>query len=96
MSFLTDKSVTGSNTGIGRETARVLAKAGAHVIIAARDQKKSENTKLEILSQNKNAKVDILDLDLGDFKSVDKFIEDFTKLKLPLHIFVGKFYFFTF
>jgi len=32
--------ITGANTGIGKETARVMAKMGAHVIIGCRDTKK--------------------------------------------------------
>ena len=36
--------VTGSNSGIGYETARVLALRGAHVMCAARSQEKSEAT----------------------------------------------------
>lgn len=80
--------VTGSNTGIGKETARVLAKAGAHVIIA-RDQKKSDLAKNYILEQHKNAKVDVIPLDLGDFSSIDKFVTEFEKLNLPLHLLIN-------
>lgn len=34
--------VTGSNTGIGKETVRELAKRGAHVYMACRDMKRCE------------------------------------------------------
>lgn len=81
--------VTGSNTGIGKETARVLAKAGAHVIIAARDQKKSEDAKKEILEKHKNSKVDVIGLDLGDSSSIDNFVTEFEKLNLPLHLLIN-------
>jgi len=81
--------VTGSNTGIGKEAARVLVKAGAHVIIAARDTKKSQHAKEEMLKETPKATIDVIDLDLGDSKSIDHFVDDFAKLKLPLHILVN-------
>lgn len=34
--------VTGANTGIGKETARELAKRGAHVYMACRDMERCE------------------------------------------------------
>jgi NAD(P)-dependent dehydrogenase (short-subunit alcohol dehydrogenase family) len=43
--------ITGSNTGIGKETALDLAKRGAYVIMACRDTKKCElvrNVRLKI------------------------------------------------
>eukprot|EP01080_Neovahlkampfia_damariscottae_P003645 gene3645-6461_t len=78
--------VTGSNTGIGRESARVLALRGANVIMACRDTKKMDNAIKEMLEENKDLKLTGMALDLGDSKSIDAFVEAFLKLDLPLHI----------
>ena len=40
--------VTGGSSGIGRSAARLLAKAGAHVAVAARDQKRLDETLAEL------------------------------------------------
>ena len=46
--------VTGPTSGLGKETLRVLSRKNATVIMAARDIKKAETVKNEMLSQNKN------------------------------------------
>lgn len=69
--------VTGSSSGIGYETARVLANKNAKVIIAVRNLEKGENAKSRIISQNKKADVDIMKIDLSDLSSVKSFANDF-------------------
>lgn len=81
--------VTGSGTGIGKETARVLALRGATVILASRSVEKLEIAKQCILKGNKNAKLIVMALDLGSFDSITKFVEEFKKMNLPLHILVN-------
>ncbi|MEY4959242.1 MAG: hypothetical protein RL271_616, partial [Actinomycetota bacterium] len=53
-------------SGLGRETARELARCGAQVTITARSVKKAEETLNEIASE----KVDYLEMDLTDLESV--------------------------
>ena len=43
--------VTGANGGLGLETARALAGAGAHVVMAARDQEKASAAEKSILAR---------------------------------------------
>lgn len=68
------------------ETARVLSKRGAHVVIGARNMGAAENTKTEILRQNANARVTLLLLDLSSIKSIKAFVRDFHALHLPLNL----------
>lgn len=71
--------VTGSSSGIGYETARVLANKQATVIIAVRSMAKGKAAADKIRSQNRDAVLKVMDLDLADLKSVKKFAETFKK-----------------
>ncbi len=66
--------ITGGTSGIGKETARELARAGAHVTITARNATKGANTVAEIAKD----RVDFKLLDLADLSSVRKFANEFT------------------
>jgi len=75
--------VTGSNTGVGLETAREIARLGAEVILACRTPAKAEAAVVNIMkSLSGKAKVSWMRLDLCDFTSVRKFCDDF-KEKYP-------------
>ncbi len=69
--------VTGSSSGIGFETARVLANRNAKVIIAVRNLDKGNKAKRKIESQNSKADVEVMLLDLADLSSVRKFANDY-------------------
>jgi len=62
--------VTGANGGLGLETARALANAGAHVVMAARDQTKATAAEHEIRAGNPSASLAVVPLDLGSLASV--------------------------
>jgi NAD(P)-dependent dehydrogenase (short-subunit alcohol dehydrogenase family) len=57
--------VTGANGGLGLETARALAGAGAHVVMAARNQDKAAAAADDIRTSHPDAALEIVALDLG-------------------------------
>jgi NAD(P)-dependent dehydrogenase (short-subunit alcohol dehydrogenase family) len=69
--------VTGANSGIGFETARVLAEKGATVIMACRNLEKAGPKADEIRAAYPGAKVEVMPLDLSNLESVQQFSEAF-------------------
>ncbi len=63
--------VTGANGGLGLATARALAAKGAHVVMAARDQRKADAARSDVLASDPGASVEVVELDLGDLASVE-------------------------
>ena len=78
--------VTGGSSGIGVETARALALAGAEVTIAVRDRTAGQQTVADILSTNPAARVLVAPLDLTDHSSIAAFVAAWEG---PLHILVN-------
>jgi len=68
--------ITGANTGIGFHAAGALAKAGAHVILACRNQTKANDARVRILEESPDASLEIVDLDLADLASIRRCAED--------------------
>ncbi|HET7217621.1 MAG TPA: oxidoreductase [Vicinamibacterales bacterium] len=67
--------VTGANTGIGRETARMLARKGAHVVLACRNREKGEAAVRDILDGRPRGSARLELLDLSDLDSVAAFAD---------------------
>lgn len=81
--------VTGSNTGIGKETVLELARRGATVYMACRDRNKAEEARREIIEETKNQNIFFLELDLASLDSVRKFVENFKREQNRLHILIN-------
>ncbi|CAI9753957.1 unnamed protein product [Fraxinus pennsylvanica] len=81
--------VTGATSGIGAETARVLAKRGVRIIIPARDLRKAARVKESLLKENPAADIILLEIDLSSFASIQRFCSEFLSLGLPLHILIN-------
>ena len=71
--------ITGSNSGIGKETAIGLAKMGAIIVMVVRDQGRGERARMEIVKQTGNSSVDLMICDLSSMSSIRHFAEEFKK-----------------
>lgn len=77
--------VTGANTGIGRITARELARAGATVLIASRSRDKAAPVLDEIQREVGSARAEYVALDLADLSSVRACAEAIAARGAPIH-----------
>ncbi|MDQ6649971.1 MAG: oxidoreductase [Actinomycetota bacterium] len=64
--------ITGGNSGIGLEAARMLADAGAHVVLACRDPQRAEQAKAQVTAGGRGG-ASLGQLDLADLDSVAAF-----------------------
>lgn len=78
--------VTGAASGIGVETARALAGAGAEVTLAVRDTAAGERAAEDIRASADGARVHVRRLDLADLASVAEFTSAWQG---PLHLLVN-------
>ncbi|KAH9774993.1 hypothetical protein KPL71_006264 [Citrus sinensis] len=83
-----------ATSGIGAETARVLAKRGARLVLPARSLKAAEEAKARLASDCPGSDIVVLPLDLSSLSSVRNFVSQFHSLNLPLNLLInnaGKF-----
>jgi len=80
MPDLHDKTiiVTGGNSGIGLEAAKMLAGKGATVVLACRDEGKAKSAAAAISAAHRAGKVETGSLDLASLESVRRFAADFS------------------
>ncbi|XP_015126637.1 3-ketodihydrosphingosine reductase [Diachasma alloeum] len=85
--------ITGGSSGIGRSVALLAAKNGAHVTIIARNTKKLEATRNELLMASKNRdtqKHEILSLDITvGYNAVEKALNDVERTMGPIYMLVN-------
>lgn len=85
--------VTGANTGLGKETTRVLALRGAHVTLACRNQEKAEQARQDIVESSHGAisdeQLDLLPLDLNSLAKTRESAETFNQRGQPLHLLIN-------
>lgn len=81
--------VTGANSGIGFETAVRLARRGAKVILACRDENKGKEAVQRISKMVKHAKVRYQFLDLSSLNSIREFVDNFKKTEAKLDVLIN-------
>ncbi|CRK97376.1 CLUMA_CG010766, isoform B [Clunio marinus] len=81
--------ITGANTGIGKENAIDLAKRGAKVYIACRDEQRGKAALREIKVYSGNNNVHLLQLDLASLDSIREFSKNFHKMENKLDILIN-------
>jgi NAD(P)-dependent dehydrogenase (short-subunit alcohol dehydrogenase family) len=75
--------VTGANSGLGLVTARSLAGAGAHVVLACRNAERAAAALERLRVEQPSASVEVRSLDLADLASVERFADAWSG---PLHL----------
>ncbi|KAL1449648.1 hypothetical protein WDU94_002133 [Cyamophila willieti] len=73
--------VTGANSGIGKETAKDLAKRGAKVIMACRNLELANKVREQIVSETGNDSVVVKKLNLSSLQSVREFCADIIRFQ---------------
>lgn len=81
--------VTGGASGIGVETVRALAAAGARVTIAARNQAAADAVAASLRADTGNEAFDVGIVDLGSLASVRRFVSGYVAQARPLHILIN-------
>jgi NAD(P)-dependent dehydrogenase (short-subunit alcohol dehydrogenase family) len=81
--------VTGANSGIGFVTAKQLAKQGASVTLACRNEAEGRARADEIRAEVPNADLEVRRLDLGDLSSVRSFVAGYLGDHDSLHLLIN-------
>lgn len=81
--------ITGGTNGIGKVTALAMAKAGMQVFIVARNQKKAEAVRAEIIRDSGNGQIELLIGNLESLSDIKKISAEFLAKKIPLHLLIN-------
>lgn len=78
--------ITGANSGLGLQTAIALARRGARVTLACRNESRGEQALVTLRSRVPGASAELRILDLASLASVRRFAEDWTE---PLDLLIN-------
>jgi NAD(P)-dependent dehydrogenase (short-subunit alcohol dehydrogenase family) len=81
--------ITGANSGLGFQTARALARAGARVVMACRNLEKARQAQSDLLAEVPDAETVVIRLDVSEPASIREFGREFAdrvgELDLLIH-----------
>lgn len=81
--------VTGSSSGIGKVTAKELARMGATVVMICRNRAKGEVAQADIKEASGNTRVDLIVADLSELSQVRRAASEFTEKYSQLHVLIN-------
>jgi len=81
--------VTGSNSGIGKETALALAELGATVVMVVRSQERGQKVLDEIIAKTANHSVSLMTCDMSSMASIRSFAAEFKKKYRYLNVLIN-------
>jgi NAD(P)-dependent dehydrogenase (short-subunit alcohol dehydrogenase family) len=84
-----DAIVTGGASGIGVETVRALAVAGARVVLAARNRAQADSVAATLRDETGSALIEVGELDLASLASVRAFVDGYLATGWPLNILIN-------
>ncbi len=81
--------ITGATSGLGKETARGLAKLGATIVFTTRNVSKGEKIKKELIESTQNENINMLKCDLASFESIKNCCKEFKSKYDGLHVLIN-------
>ena len=81
--------VTGANSGMGKETARELARMGAEVVLGCRSTARGQAGRQEIIESSGARTVSVMELDLSSLASVRAFAAVFCERHRSVDVLVN-------
>src|ERR1700712_3683830 len=81
--------VTGANSGVGYETARLLAERGATVIMACRNLDKGKQAQSQLVAAAPGARIELIHIDPSDLESVRAAAGEITRLADRLDLLIN-------
>lgn len=81
--------VTGSNSGIGKETALQLASMGATVVMVVRNRERGEAARAQIVQSTVDSSTDLIICDLSSIESIRQFTRAFRNKYDRIHVLIN-------
>jgi NAD(P)-dependent dehydrogenase (short-subunit alcohol dehydrogenase family) len=78
--------VTGSNSGIGKETALGLVQKGATVVMVVRNHERGQSALEDIVKVTGTNNIELMTCDVASRSSIDRFVSEFTSKYRSLHV----------